>query len=175
LEDYTPQVKIYDVRDPDGKKDGIFLIGGFIGELIITFTCFMFSQDSIENYLKDLLIHENFADGILTLHLARDPTFTLKEKLGLISAPDDEEIERLDLNDDTFMRFSLTKSNITDYGLCFLFEVIKDLVISKEFIDAIVSNMKELKIARTKLKKLEPIPEMPVPDENGNEPSEEEK
>ena len=39
LEDYNPQIKIYDVRDPDGKKDGIFLIGGFIGELIITFTC----------------------------------------------------------------------------------------------------------------------------------------
>lgn len=91
LEDYNPQIKIYDVRDPDGKKDGIFLIGGFIGELIITFTCindyilanpqnqnFQFTQEAIENYLKDLLIHENFADGILTLHLTRDPT--IKER-----------------------------------------------------------------------------------------------
>ncbi len=41
LEDYTSQMKIYDVRDPDGKKDGIYLIGGFVGELIITFMCLM--------------------------------------------------------------------------------------------------------------------------------------
>jgi hypothetical protein len=38
----------------------------------------MFTTDAIENYLKDLLLHENFADGILTLHLTRDPT--VKEK-----------------------------------------------------------------------------------------------
>ena len=41
LEEYNPQVKIYDVRDPHAKKDGIFLIGGFVGELIITFTCLL--------------------------------------------------------------------------------------------------------------------------------------
>lgn len=40
-EDYNPQVRIYDVRDPDGRKDGVFLIGGFVGELIITFTCLL--------------------------------------------------------------------------------------------------------------------------------------
>jgi hypothetical protein len=91
LEDYNPQHKIYDVRDPNAKKDGIFLIGGFVGELIITFTClldyilanpqnqnFQFTQEGVEAYLRDLLIHENFADGVLTLHLARDPT--IKEK-----------------------------------------------------------------------------------------------
>jgi len=91
MEEYNPQIKIYDVKDPEGKKDGIFLIGGFIGELIITFTClhdyilanpqnhqFQFTEEAIEAFLKDLLVNENFADGILTLHLARDPT--LKEK-----------------------------------------------------------------------------------------------
>ncbi len=41
MEEYNPQVKIYDVRDPHGKKDGVFLIGGFAGELIITFTCLL--------------------------------------------------------------------------------------------------------------------------------------
>lgn len=41
VEEYTPQLKIYDVRDNQGKKDGIFLIGGFVGELIITFTCLL--------------------------------------------------------------------------------------------------------------------------------------
>ena len=75
------------MRDINGKKDGVYLIGGFVGELIITFTCvldyilanpqnqnFSFTQDSIEAFLTDLLVSENFADGICTLNLARDPT-----------------------------------------------------------------------------------------------------
>lgn len=58
-----------------------------MGELIITFTClndyilanpqnqnFTFTMESIEAFLKDFLLHENFADGILTIHLIRDPT-----------------------------------------------------------------------------------------------------
>ena len=69
------------------------------------------------------------------------------------------------------MRFSLTKNNITDYGLSFLFEVIKDLVISKEFIETLYRVI--VRIARTHLRKIQPLPEIPGPDENGTEPSEE--
>ena len=74
------------MRDPSAAK-GMFLIGGFVGELIITFTClldyilanpqnqnFQFSFEAIQAYLKELMLTENLADGILTLHLARDPT-----------------------------------------------------------------------------------------------------
>lgn len=71
------------------------------------------------------------------------------------------------------MRFCLTKSNITDYGLSFFFEVIKDLVISIEFIETLYRVI--VKVARTKLKPIFPVPEMPQPDAEGNEPSEEEK
>ena len=122
--------------------------------------------------MRDLLVHENFADGILTLHLARDPT--IKEKV-LNSARDshrdhsrdisnrdidgDDNVERLDLDDEAFMRFSLTKQNITDYGLSFFFEVLKDLVISKEFIETLYRVV--IKVARTKLKQILPVPEMP--------------
>lgn len=85
----------------------------------------------------------------------------------------EDDVERLDLDDDTFMRFSLTKNNISDFGLCFLFEVIKDLVISKEFIEILYKVV--IKIARTKLRKISVVPEMPGPDENGNEPSDDDK
>lgn len=71
------------------------------------------------------------------------------------------------------MRFSLTKTNIADYGLSFFFEVLKDLVISKEYIETLYRVI--IKIARTKLKPILPVPEMPGPDAEGNEPSEEEK
>lgn len=71
------------------------------------------------------------------------------------------------------MQFSLTKSNISDYGLSFFFEVIKDLVISKEFIKTLYRVI--IKVARTKLKPISAVPEMPQPDAEGNEPSEEDK
>jgi hypothetical protein len=77
------------------------------------------------------------------------------------------------MDDDNFMRFCLTKNNITDYGLCFLLEVIKDLVISKEFIETLYRVI--VKVARTKLRPLQPVPEIPLPDENGNDIPEEEK
>lgn len=82
-------------------------------------------------------------------------------------------MERLEIDDDAFMRFSLTKANITDFGLAFFFEVLKDLVISKEFIETLYRVV--IKIARTKLKPLHQVPEMPQPDAEGNEPSEEAK
>jgi len=71
------------------------------------------------------------------------------------------------------MRFCLTKSNITDYGLAFLFELIKDLVINKEFIETLYRVI--IKVVRLKLRPIEPVPEMPQPDAEGMEPSEEEK
>ena len=34
-------MKIYDVRDPATTNDGIILVGGFVGELIISFKCML--------------------------------------------------------------------------------------------------------------------------------------
>lgn len=132
----------------------------------------------MENFIRDLLVSENFAEGILTIHLARDPTIKEKQpNSGRGSAQEEEqkgmdgEVERLEIDDDAFMRFSLTKANITDFGLSFFFEVLKDLVISKEFIETLYRVI--IKIARTKLKPLHTLPEMPQADAEGNEPSEE--
>lgn len=74
LEEFNPAtIKVYDIREEQAKKDGIIVIGGFTGELIITFTClldyilanpqnqnFQFTTEAIEAYLKDLLVQENF-------------------------------------------------------------------------------------------------------------------
>lgn len=121
-----------------------------------------------------MLIHENFADGIITLNLARDPTIRESEILNTEQSDKPEEpVERLDIDDETFIKYSLTKNNITDYGLAFFFEVIKDLVISKEFIEVLYRVI--IKIARTKFRPILPVPDMPIADEAGVEPTEEEK
>jgi hypothetical protein len=79
-------VKVYDIRDPEAKKDGIIVIGGLIGEIIVTFTClldyilanpqnanFQFTPETVEAFLKDLLITEGFQEGALSLGLASHP------------------------------------------------------------------------------------------------------
>jgi hypothetical protein len=40
-EEFNPKMQIYDVRDPQSNDDGVILIGGFVGELIISFTCML--------------------------------------------------------------------------------------------------------------------------------------
>jgi hypothetical protein len=129
--------------------------------------------EGVETFLRDLLVHENFADGMLTLNLTRDPT--LKPLSGRESKmhAEDEEPERIVMDDEAFLKFCLTKSNISDYGLGFVFDVLKDLVISKEFIEVLYRVI--IKAARTKLKPLVAVPEMPGPDAEGNEASDEAK
>jgi len=41
LEEYTTKMRIYDIRDPNASNDGIIVVGGFVGELIITMTCLL--------------------------------------------------------------------------------------------------------------------------------------
>jgi hypothetical protein len=68
LQEYTPKMRIYDVRDPVASNDGIILIGGFVGEVILTLTClldyilaspqnqnFVFNPDLLEQFINDLL------------------------------------------------------------------------------------------------------------------------
>jgi hypothetical protein len=192
IESYNPQIKIYDVRDQEGRKDGVYLIGGFVGELIITFTCvldyilanpqnqsFQFTAETIEAFLKDLLVNENFADGICSLNLTRDPTIKEKplptqrsNKSQDISQDPEEEVERLDLDDETFAKFAMMRTNISDYGLSFFIDIMKDLVISKEFMEILYKVI--VKIARTPRMDVVPVPEMPA-GEDGAEPTEEQR
>jgi hypothetical protein len=123
--------------------------------------------------LRDLLVNENFSEGILSLHLTRDPTIKEKPKSQRDSQDQDDANEVLDIDDDTYMRFSLTKNNIADYGLSFFFEVLKDLVLSKEYIEALYKVI--IRVARRRPKPIIPAPEMAGPDADGNEPTEEQK
>jgi len=62
---------------------------------------------------------------------------------------------------------------MSDYGLSFLFDVMKDLVINGDFINILYQVI--AKTVKTQLKTHVPIPEMPGPDADGNEPSDDDK
>ena len=128
-------MRIYDIRDSTANVDGVILVGGFVGELIITFTCmldyilsspahqnFIFSTDMLETFLKDLLGGEDcpYPDGICTLSLAKP-------------------ISELDCGDhyDAISKAAREADNMTDFGLKFLFEIQKDLVLSQEVIEVV--------------------------------------
>ena len=114
----------------------------------------MVTHDEFEAYLKDLLMNEGFPDGILAFHLASDP----------------DKTEGEEMNDEEYMSHMLSRQNISDYGLAFLFDINKDLVISREFIEIFYRTV--VKIARTKPKPLAELPEAPVPAEGAEVPEE---
>lgn len=77
-------MKIFDVRDPVAANDGVILIGGFVGEMILTLTClldyilaspqnqnFVFNFDLIDQFMNDLLGSEDtqFPDSVANLHV----------------------------------------------------------------------------------------------------------
>jgi hypothetical protein len=78
-----------------------------------------------------------------------------------------------EINDEEYMAHMLSQEYISDYGLAFLFDIIKDLVISREFIEIFYRTI--VKIARTKQRESLPIPDAPGPDEEGKEPTDEQK
>jgi hypothetical protein len=124
LEEFNPATtRIYDIRDPEAKRDGIFVIGGLVGELIITFTClldyilanpqntnFLFTTEGIEAFLKDLLLTENFTENCMTLHLASNP-----------SGVEGEDFSSVD--QESLAKFASQKGLQSDFGLALLFEL----------------------------------------------------
>lgn len=123
-EKFNPEtMKVYDVRDPEGTGEGIFIIGGMMAEIMTTFTClldyiqanpqhqnFHFSYDSLVDYLKGLLIGNNFPDGAITLHVS--------------SQEDGEEaMQAEDMDEKRFLRHCLTTTRINDYGLGYFIEI----------------------------------------------------
>lgn len=103
-----------------------------MGELIITFTClldyilanpqnanFQFTPETVEAFLKDLLLTEGFQDGSITLGLQAHPV-----------AGADPSSDFSTVDEESLARFAKKRENISNYGLGFLFDVMRDLVIS---------------------------------------------
>lgn len=156
-EEYTPKMKVYDIRDPVANNDGIIIIGGFVGELIMTWTClldfifanpahanFVFSQEMFEKYLHELLVSDEsqFPDESIIIHLQRSP----------------EELAGDPLNSDKLARAAREGRHMADFGLKFMFECSKDLVLNTEAVETIYKGL--IGIATTKPTDLIAIPEI---------------
>lgn len=151
-------MKIYDVRNPNATNDGIVLIGGFVGELIISFTCmldyilsdpkhqnFFFSGEMIENFLIELLNNDEWADGICTL---------------TINKPLEELLQGRKLAPAQIAKLVKEKTNMADFGLKFLFDIQKDLVLVPDIVDVIYTSI--CKIATKPMIEQQEVPEAPA-------------
>lgn len=125
--DYSTTMKIYDVRDPATSNDGIVLVGGFVGELIISFTCmldyiladpkhqnFFFTDEMTEQFLFDLLNNDEWPDGVCSL---------------TINKPVEELTQGRDLNPPQIAKLVREKQNLVDFGLKYMFDISKELVL----------------------------------------------
>jgi hypothetical protein len=98
----------------------------------------------IESFLHDLLGSEEstFPDGVCTLN------FT-KELVG----------EGQDVSSDLLAKFARDQKIIADFGLRFMFEIQKDLVLLPEVIDSIYRAI--TRIIQAKPKALQAVPDLP--------------
>lgn len=82
--EYTTQMKVYDVRDYSGETEGSFVIGGFIGELILFFVAldqcikvnpkdenFRFGYEEIQRFITEIL-PEDYPENIAVLETFAD-------------------------------------------------------------------------------------------------------
>ena len=121
---------------------------------------FHFSFDAITEYLKSLLVGFNFPDGAITLHVTE-------------KGEGEDGISTEEMDEDLLLRHCLTKPCINDYGLSFFFEVCKEMVISKEFIECLYRAI--VKITKTQPKETTELPTIPEAKDDGTPLTEEEK
>ena len=115
-------MQIYDVRDFHATDDGLILIGGFVGELIVSFTCmleyimaspqnasFKFTPESIEQFLRTLLLSDGnpFPEKVCKLRVVRE----LIDLNGGVEPAPEHAVTLL-----------TEPKNVADFGLKFLLE-----------------------------------------------------
>lgn len=108
--------------------------------MILTWTClldfifaspanqnFVFSQDMFEKYLHELLASDEsqFPDESIIIHLNRSP----------------EELAGEPLNADKLAKSAKEGRNMADFGLKFLFECSKDLVLNNDAVETIYKGL----------------------------------
>lgn len=159
-EEFNTRMMVYDLRDPRPTEDGFVLIGGFVGELILTFTClldyilaspqnqnFVFSPEGMEAYLTDLLTNPelSFSDGICSLNLTK----TVQDLTGGAEVTS-EQLARL-LWEEVFAG---------NNGLKYLLDIKKDLVLNDDVIDAIFQVISSISLrSEIPLREVPTVPE----------------
>lgn len=94
--EYTPTLAIYDIREyHPTKENGVFVIGGFIGELLLVFTAlydfvlsnpinaeFKFTTEAVEKFLSDWMKEADFPEGTCVLKLKDELDLTITDDKG---------------------------------------------------------------------------------------------
>jgi hypothetical protein len=94
--EYTNAVTVYDVREyHPPRENGVCVIGGFIGELLIVFTAlydfmlsnpanveFKFGQDAVEKFLIDWMKEGDFPEGTCVAKLREEHSFKVADADG---------------------------------------------------------------------------------------------
>ena len=124
-QEYTPSVRVYDIRDynPD-VPTGVCIMGGFVAELMFTFTAlydwiqsnpgmaeFKFTVDSMERFITELMMNNDFAEGTCVIKVATD----VKAKANLNS-------DDIYTNAESAVEMLKDPENLQSFGLKFLMQ-----------------------------------------------------
>lgn len=141
-------MKVYDVRNFNAATDGVILIGGFVGELLLSLTCildyilaspanqnFVFTEDLVHQFLVDLLGQEEspYPDEICKL--------TLDVPLTEYNNGEEPSIDQASyiIQDST---------NIADQGLRLMLALQRDLVLNNDLINCFFKAISKISLSK---------------------------
>ena len=161
-QEYTPAVRISDVRDycPDAGP-GVAVIGGLVGELLLTFTAlyewiqsnpqmqeFRFGNEGMEKFLTELMMNNDFPEGSLVIKTGTDV-----RKMAIESS--DESVE---VATETAVQMLMEFENIQQQGLKFFMLNKIDLGINEDALEEILTAIASVGVQQM-------IPEREQPEE----------
>ena len=160
--EYTPALTVYDIREyHPTRENGVFVFGGFIGELLLVFTAlydymlsnpanaeFKFSNDAIEKFLVDWMKEADFPEGTCVVKLKDELEFRVADGNGVLDVAV------------TASQFANALKNPTahqSFGLKFMLQNKKDVLLNDTAIEEIFTACAKVNLMEGKIEK--PLPE----------------
>lgn len=156
--EYTQAMRVYDVRNFSAATDGVILIGGFVGELVLSLTCildyilaspanqnFVFTEELIHQFFIDLLGQEDcqYPDEICKI--------SLNAPLAELNNGEGPSIEQT--------AFIIQESTtLADQGLRLMLALQRDLVLNTDLINCFFKVIAKIALSKPKEHIADPQP-----------------
>ena len=164
-ESYETNISNISGKSPQGIPGSIYVLGGMIGEIIVTLNClqdvirakpdqanFIFTQQDLENYFMAVFAGDSgFTTGAVSLDLLSNPELVKVEKEPDESQGEDKNAEGQEeegsvweeqpLTNEELTEFALNSTNLASFGLRIIIENHKELDFNEDLLRQIFTGI----------------------------------
>ena len=166
--EYSPGVAVYDVRDyHPSRENGIYTIGGFVGELILVFTAlyeyiltnpanseFKFTSESFEKFLVDWMKEADFPEAACLVRMKDELSeYRVRDKDGKLDLP---------MTSAQFGTALMNPRNHQSFGLNLMLKSKKEILLNEQALQEIFQAISKVSLSEAK-------PEKPMPEEGAEQ------